>query len=232
MVLDVETSFCAMAVGLADAAPRPDFRRAALQSLVGASMLSFRMEDGAFSDWKLVSLEADLDEAEMIRSIGTRLSELHQTGGRLITFNGSHDLSVLRRRANRHWLFGKIAADAWLDHPTDAHLDMMLLDPATRAGRFPSLVDAAAGYGFDARCTAPEKISAVTVRTTRKSQVDCVATTLLFFHRLADLGGTVEPLARGWLSLAEFLAGSRPPSDHLRQFWRHPFVSTARQFLG
>ncbi len=229
-MLDIETDISDFAVAIVEP-QNPDIRRAALQELVGASILLFQVgPDTTCSDWQLMSVDRELDEAAMLCRLNDVLAPVYASGGTLVTFNGAHDLSVLIRRSSRHWLFDKFRFDQWEPSGSARHLDMMRLDPAGQTGRWPSLVDAAAGYGINAACNAATGKSLLTFKAARKSQVDVVATTLLYFHHAARVAGSIAPLAHGWESLACWLAQTYPRHDHLSNFWQHPFVKSAKRY--
>lgn len=229
-VLDVETSISEMAASLAAPGRQPGIARAALHELVGGSVLTFERDvDGRFGSFSHLRVgEAGEEEVAMLRALDAALRPVHDAGGSLVTFNGAHDMSVLRRRVGRHWLFELLALPDWPSEPAGRHVDLMRLDRGSAGGRWPSLVDAAAGFGFSAVCPRPTARSATVSMAVRKAEVDVAATTLLLFHHLAFEERSLGPLAQGWAALSEWIVRDRRLEDHLRPFARHPFSSLAR----
>lgn len=229
-VVDLETAIGDAAGAIAAPGERAAIGRLALHELVGGSILWFRRDDaGRFGDFGYVRLGGEgEDEPAMLRAANEVLRPIHDAGGFAVTFNGSHDFSVLRRRAGRHWLFSLMDFAEWPSHPGSRHLDMMRLDCAAAAGRWPNLVDAAAGFGIDATCRRITGQSHTVSPAIRKAEVDTSATAILLFFHIAFEERSLAPVARGWSSLAEWIARDRHREDHLRHFARHPFAALAR----
>jgi len=109
---------------------------------------------------------------------------------------------------------------------------MMRADVAGRAGRWPSLVDACAGFGVNAVLRQAGTRSAIVSNALRKAEVDVVATAILLLYSLAFDEEAMDPLVLGWASLATWLVRERRASDHLAQFARHPFADVARELAA
>lgn len=232
-VLDIETAVSVEAAALAAAGERPNVGRAALHEFVAGSVLSFgRAASGEFGDVRQFAVGADGEcEVDMLRRLDVDLVREHARGSVLVTFNGAHDLGLLRRRAARHWLFSGMDFERWPLGGGEGHLDLMRLDPIAESGRWPNLLDALAGYGIGAVCPRLTGSSRTVSPQVRKAEVDTFATALLLFHHLAMREKSIAPVVHGWAALSQWLARARPHEDHLRQFIRHPFARTAHEAL-
>lgn len=233
-VLDVETAVSESAASLAAAGERPGVARVALHELVAGAVLLFeRTSTGGFGGIRLVNAGAEgEDEPGMLTALHRVLDEAHASGAHLVTWNGVHDLTILRRRAGRHWLFDRLCYDEWPAEGGGRHLDLMRLDVLSAGGRWPSLLDAAAGFGVNGVCPRMGRTSAVLSPQVRKAEVDVVTTAIMLFHHLAMEERAVDPLAQGWAALSRWLIAERTLDDHLRQFARHPFARVARDLTA
>lgn len=226
-VLDVEARLSPDAVLRVPRDRRPTIDRVALQEIYACATLVFdQAADGSFSSFKLECSELGQGgEGALLVEIAKRIDEEHRRGSVLATYNGAYDLSVLRRRAGRHWLFDRFQCPAWRTHG-DRHLDLMLIN-SYGGGRFPSLVDACAGFGFDAWPPVPLlKLKGLPVGAD-KCVLDVVATAVLLFHELSFRECSPMPLARGWSSLAKALRPLLTDWPHLAPIIKHPAVREA-----
>lgn len=226
-VLDVEARLSPDAVLRVPRDRRPTIERVGLQEIYACATLVFdQAADGAFSNFELECRElGDGGEAALLMSAAGRIDDEHNRGSVLSTYNGSYDLAALRRRAGRHWLFDRFQCPAWR-MPGDRHLDLMLIN-SYGGGRYPSLVDACAGFGFDAWPPVPLlKLKGPPIGGD-KCVLDVVATAVLLFHELSFREGSPIPLARGWSSLANALRPILIDRPHLAPIVRHPAVKEA-----
>ncbi len=229
-VLDVETAPSPDALRWLPRGDRASIERVALHELTAVATLSFAQAGDEFLDFELASVWAgEGGEADLLQKLAISLKAGYGDGVSLVTFNGGHDLSVLRRRAGRHWLFGAFDLPRWSDG--QGHIDLMHVNRFGGA-RSPSLVDACAGFGFGiappVRCPAGAHVP----DPVRKCELDVAATSLLLFHELSFRAGTPMPLIRGWCALADHLRPQLRARPHLAQLVRHPNVGEARGVMA
>ena len=224
IVLDVETRLSDDAVLRVPRDRRPTIERVALQEIHAAATLVFEQgSDGIFSGFALECVELDQGgEAALLVGLAGRVDGEHGRGTTLVTFNGAHDMSVLRRRAGRHWLFDRFGCEEWRAMG-EGHLDLMLVN-RYGGGRFASLVDVCAGFGFDAWPPGPLLKRHGPPSGGDKCVLDVVATAVLLFHELSYRDGSPMPLARGWTALAAALRPGLAERPHLAPVVRHPAV--------
>lgn len=231
-VLDIETRLGCDAVLRVPRDRRPTIERVALQEVFAAAVLTFKQaEDGMPSGFELECHELDDgDEAGLLIRLAGRVDAEHRAASTLVTYNGVHDLSVLRRRAGRHWLFDRFEVPEWRDG-SDRHLDLMRVN---RYGgdRAPSLVDACAGFGFDAWPPSPLLRTHGAPSGGDKCSLDVVATTLLLFHELSFRERSPLPLMRGWVAMAAALTPMLGERPFLAPILRHPAVKEASALLA
>ena len=217
-MVDVETAPDEALLAFADRSARTESGgRATLHSIVAASTLSFRVDDGGgFRDLELQTFEAARgDEARLVLELDAVLAPIAGGGGVAVTFNGrAHDFPVVARRACAHWLFDAGRYDCWRGR--ERHLDLMVDGAGASPGRWPSLVDACAALGVDAAPPRARPSGASSIGPAGKCQIDVVATYVL----------------AGWDALAGYISKSpRWRLPHLLPFARHPHVATARRLM-
>ena len=220
-VVDIETRLgdeaCALAGGGSFS-----IERAALHEVVAAAVLSAELDaSGRFGGVRLTGVDAGRGEAQLLVELD-RLLMPAADGGVLVTFNGAaHDLPVLRRRADRHWLFDLFSAPGWTRGDNDGHVDL-----AVATGRRGSLIDACAGLGFSA---APWLARAVRTRPdpAGKARVDVAATFMLYAYGLSREMGSAASVASAWLSLSAALRRAYPTDPDLEEFTRNRWVVAA-----
>ncbi len=224
-VLDVETRLSDDAVLRVPRDRRPTIERVALQEVHAAATLVFEQDgEGVFSGFALECEElSEGGEAALLVGLAGRVDCEHARGSTLVTFNGGHDLSVLRRRAGRHWLFDRFGCGRWRE-AGEGHLDLMLAN-RYGGGRFASLVDVCAGFGFDGWPPAPLLKRHGPPSGGDKCVLDVVATAVLLFHELSYRDGSPMPLARGWSALATALRPGLADRPHLAPIVGHPAVN-------
>jgi hypothetical protein len=222
-VLDVETRLSDDAAHRVGRNPPPTVQRVALQEVHTVATLVFdRTEDGGFGGFELACAELGMSgEAGLLIDVATRLDAEHDYGATLVTFNGSHDMSVLRRRAGRHWLFDRFQCSQWRRPGTERHLDMMQLN-GYGGSRYPNLIDACAGFGFDAWPPVPVLKRHGAPSGGDKCVLDVVATAMLLFFELAFREGSPIPVAHGWSGLSEALRPLLHDWPHIAPILNHP----------
>lgn len=233
MVLDVETAPADEAVALADRRRGEIGERSTLHALTAATVLQFKVApDFAFSNFSLCSFDCiECDEGELVLKLDAVLSSAHAAGATLVTFNGAaHDLAMIERRAARHWLFSAGRYSRWRLGAA-SHLDLMRDGVGCSTGRWPSLIDACAAFGV-AAAPVPRIDGEKAIGTRRKSEVDVVATFVLFLYELAARTGDIAPMLRGWDGLARHLSSPLVRAPHLTPFARHPHVTAARRVIA
>lgn len=233
VVLDVETAPADEAVALAERRRGEHGERSTLHALTAATALRFEVApDFTFSDFSLRSFDCiDVDESELVLRLDHALKIDHSAGATLITFNGAaHDLAMIERRAARHWLFSAGRYPRWR-LGGGSHLDLMRDGVGCSTGRWPSLIDACAAFGV-AAAPIPPVATEKAIGTRRKSEVDVVATFILFLYELAARTGDIAPMLHGWDALARHLSSPLVRAPHLTPFARHHHVMTARRVIA
>jgi hypothetical protein len=213
MVLDVETRTDDALLRASGRAGAPRGIPRGLQGITAGAILSFEMDAaGICRNYALSSTSVETGgETRVVRFLQNELTRLHRQGGRLITFNGGHDLSAVRIAALRLREFGNAGATEWLRRPAGRHFDLMHAlaeEPSLR----PRLSDLAVALGL----FSPSDASVGKLRVSReraKCEVDVMLTMGLHLHLLAEGRadqGTFRRSAAGLLEVAERLAVDRP----------------------
>lgn len=223
LVLDVETRIDRASLATSGRSSAPRDMPAPLQVLTAAAMLSFDLDpSGAFSGFRLDSLEAG--ERDVAAMAERALADVHAGGGELVTFNGVHDLGVVRFALLRSRQLGGGGAARWLADGDGRHRDLM--PEASAGGRWPRLVDVAAGLRF-----APLRLLGGPLDGAGKAELDVALTMLLHIHLVAERMGDAKVLARGALTFGRFLAGAAPKRPHLSAILDSPLYANASRTL-
>lgn len=230
LVIDIETRINRLALAASGRRSAPRDMPASLQEITALAMLSFvRDSAGTLSDFKLVSHGASgRGEAAVASAAEVELRRLHTAAGELITFNGNHDLGVLRIAllSGRAFYGGGVAS--WFGAPPTCHRDLML--EISGGGRRSRLADLAARLGFASPAIA------LTAREAggeiAKAELDVCLTTLLYIHLFAERGQTAAATKPALLAFGRFLAKLAPRSPHLAGLLRSPLYAQARQTLS
>lgn len=230
LVLDVETRLDRMALAAAGRRTAPLDMPPALQVVTGVAMLEFDRDDaGSVSDLRLTSHDAeDGREADQVVAVDHELARLHACGGELITFNGVHDLGVLRLALLRGRNIGGGGVLRWLDEPADRHRDLMR--DVARDGRWSRLTDLAASLGF-----APPAVSRTVAEAggeRAKAETDVALTALLAVHLDAERHGDPRTLARALIVIGRFLAARNLSAPHLGDILKSRLFATASRTLA
>lgn len=217
LVLDVETRIDRRALQASGRRAAPRDMPPGLQVIVAAAMLSFELEpDGTCRSFALRSADcANSSERSLVRLLDRELGRLHDDGGVLVTFNGGHDLSMVRLATLRHCEFASRGAARWISDGQSCHDDLMLDLAAAMGGRFASLADISAALGLH----APGELSLgapVVPRAQAKCEMDVIATMALYMHVLSERQGSDVPLRTGIPEIAEMLEARLDRSPQLR----------------
>ncbi|MES2096790.1 MAG: hypothetical protein V4459_08505 [Pseudomonadota bacterium] len=217
LVLDVETRIDRRALRASGRHASPRGMPTGLQVIVAAAMLSFEIgADGICRSFALRSADcAGSGERTLIRLLDRELARLHEHDGALVTFNGSHDLSMVRLATLRHREFASSGAARWIADGQGRHDDLMLQLSGDQASRWASLADLSAALGLH----APGEVvlgAPVTTLEVAKCEFDVVVTMALYMHVLAERQGSDEALRLGIPALAAMVAERLDRSPHLR----------------
>ncbi|RYY26137.1 MAG: hypothetical protein EOP62_11710 [Sphingomonadales bacterium] len=215
LVLDVETRIDRRTLQVSGRRGTPRGMPTGLQVIVAAAMLTFELHpDGACGGFVLRSADcAGSGERTLIRLLDRELARLHDTDGVLVTFNGGHDLSMVRLATLRHREFATGGAARWIADGS-RHEDLMLRLSGEPGGRWASLADLSAALGLH----APGEVmlgAPVTTLEVAKCELDVVATMALYMHLLSERRGNDEALRTGIPGLAAMVAGRLDRSPHL-----------------
>ncbi|WP_380782596.1 hypothetical protein [Sphingomonas sp. R86520] len=229
IVLDIETRMDPLALAASGRRAAPRDLPAPLQFVTALAILAYERDDaGRFHNFKLAGHQTPKGgEASVVSSAERDLARVHASGGELVTFNGNHDLGILRFACLRHRAFVGGGARRWLEEPDGRHHDVML--ELGRDGRWPSLNDVAAGLGFAAGNLARAVHSPAIERD--KAEIDVVRTMLLHIHLEAERRNEPQLLIAGALALGRFVAGRVRSAPHLSSFLDTPFYASASRTL-
>lgn len=180
-----------------------------LQVVTSAAMIRFDLDAaGCFSAFGIEAAEGR--ERDVVALVRRKLSELGD--GNLVTYNGAHDLNVLRFAFLRCRAIADAGVARWFGANAERHRDLM--PEIARDGRWPRLTDVAAGLGF-APATRPTSITLPDLSGRSKAEVDVSLTLLLLIHLEAERRADPAMLNRGALAFGRFLAGLAMRSPHL-----------------
>lgn len=215
LVLDVETRIDRRSLQVSGRRATPRGMPTGLQVIVAAAMLTFDLHaDGSCGGYELRSSEcAGSGERTLVRLLDRELARLHDEGGTLVTFNGGHDLSMVRLAMLRHRAFATDGAARWIADGS-RHEDLMLR-LAGEQGRWASLADLSAALGLH----APGEVvlgAPVTTLEVAKCELDVVATMALHMHLLSERQGADTALRTGIPALAAMVEARLDRSPHLR----------------
>ncbi|ANC86221.1 hypothetical protein AVM11_17695 [Sphingomonas melonis TY] len=180
-----------------------------LQAVTAVAILRFDLDaDGSFSAFGL-NAEAGC-ERDVVALVRRALSDLGE--GELVTYNGAHDLNVLRFAFLRCRVFANGGVTSRLGGNAGRHRDLM--PEIARDGRWPRLADVAAGLGFAP--TSRLQVGPLPDLSGRaKAEVDVALTLLLLMHLEAERRGDPAVLNRGALAFGRYLAGLAMRNPHL-----------------
>lgn len=209
LVLDVETRIDRMALAASGRTKAPRDMPPPLQVVTAVAMLRFDLdEDARFSGF---GLDAEAGrERDVVALVRRGLSELG--GGKLVTYNGAHDLNVLRFAFLRCRAISHGGVTPWLAESGGRHRDLM--PEIARDGRWPRLTDVAAGLGF-APASRLDVGHLPDVSGRAKAEADVALTLLLLIHLEAERRGDPAVLNRGALAFGRYLAGLAMRKPHL-----------------
>lgn len=214
MVLDIETRLGSGALRATRRVAAPRGMPPGLQNVAAVAMLDFAMDEkGVCDGLTLTSIDRTRGgERTIVGTVERRLGELADSGGTLITFNGSHDLGILRLAAARHRLFDRVASMRWLRGIGLLHEDLMLEYESSHRS-WPRLDDLAASFGLTTgREVLPQESALSTERM--KCELDVIFTMALYLHLVSERQGSGEPLRHGVLQLRALMASRMRRAPH------------------
>lgn len=227
MVLDIETRIDVGALQASRRTSPPKGMPPGLQRIAAAAFLDFTIDDdGVCADFELAGRDsASGGELAIVALAERKLASLAEDGGTLVTFNGAHDLGILRMAAIRRRQFAHAAAAGWLRAGGGRHDDLMLeLESGQRV--WPRLDDIAAKLGIVSNCEYTLDVGKSAERM--KCELDVVVTLALYMHLLSERLRSVHPLAKGMAGLTEFVMGRLSRAPHLQAAIRAPSFVAAR----
>lgn len=198
-------------------------------SCISTACMLFATErsDGSWDDFTMLTLSEPSTEFDIMMGLDHGFEALAEKNGAVVTFNGvAHDLSVIRRRAARYWMFGLpgISAASELDH-----LDLMLRHRNFDGSPAPSMRQVCAGLGVS---TVPPTRNVGLDPAVHKCQIDVVATFILSLYEMAIERGDQNVLVGGWTGLSGWLTDSQPRREHLEHFRSHPMLRAMLRMSG
>ncbi len=188
--------------------------RGVRQPIAAAAMIEFEIgQSGLCSALKLHSIDQRMaGEFALIRSVQRKLRDLDLAGGRLVTFGGSHDLSMIRLGALRHRHFIPGGAAAWLHDIRDAHDDVFeMIDPSGNAGA--SVAEFLAG--LCGRRPGAEQVPGPRRRERTTAEFEAVRALTAYLYLLSEQQQAIEPLAVGVAAIADMLWAKASALPHL-----------------
>lgn len=230
LVLDIETKIDRVALGASGRTSAPTNMPPPLQVVTATAMLEFNRDDhGIVSDFRLTSCQVDPSgESGPLVSTEQTLARLHTRKGELITFNGQHDLSILRFALLRARILGGCGVRNWMGATAEAHRDLM--HEVAGRSRWSRLDDVAAGLGFAGPTFLGRKCEAGVARA--KAERDVVLTALLCLHLDAERQGDVARFAQNLLVIGRFLGSRALSVPHLGNLLLSPLYASASNTLA
>ena len=236
-VLDVESVPCVDSLANAPTQARSGHDRPALHRIVAASVLTGWESVGGFHGLDIRTFGEDRQkECEIIGFVDLLLPDPSDPQSRLITFNGAHDLALLRHRAMAGWHFGCRNVAGWCGDPAGVNDDIMLAG-RRHAGPFWSLADICAGLGLPLRQGLPGRTVAKLHAEGRfdaiaeRNRADVIGTFIAYAHGRSFETGEDVFAASAWSEIAELMRGSAQSDPNIAPISRHFMVSVARQRL-
>lgn len=228
MVLDIETRIDAAAVRSSRRRTRPSGMPTGLQTIAAAAMLEFEVDGhGLCSGFTLNAVErAGIGEPALVTSVERRLGTLADADGTLVTFNGAHDLGILRLAAARLHRFERAASAHWIRDRADRHDDVMLEFSAGGRQTWPRLDDLAASFGI---LSGREMVMLTDAPTAArmKCELDVVVTMMLYLHILSERHRSMAPLLHGVTGLAEVMEDRMRTAPHFQAALRAELFTAA-----
>jgi len=238
-VLDVESVPDADALAQAPRHSNGGHARPALHRLVAASVLLCDEGPRGFSALDLRTFaHPDVDELGIIGFVDLLLPDPGLATSRLVTWNGGHDLRLLRHRACSRWMFGARGIAGWSGDPVGRHVDVMEeVAGGDRRGRW-ALADFCAGLGFAIRAGVPGRPVLTLYSSGRHDAVaehnrlDVIGTFLAYAYVRSFETGDERYAATAWNLVAEVLAPIKRVDANVQSLADHHLVSIARQRLS
>lgn len=234
-VLDVESVPDADALANARRHSRGGHARPALHRIVSATVLTCRAGADGFADLDIRTFaHPEFDETAILGCVDLVLPDPTDPNATLVTWNGSHDLRLLRHRACANWMFGLRSVGGWWDDPAGRHDDAMAMTAgADPYGRW-ALADVCAGLGFPIRAGlsgrtvlslhAQERHDGVA----EHNRMDVVGTFLAWAYGLSFATGDERWTASAWVGGADLLAGVAHVDPDVQPLARHHIAAIAR----
>ena len=229
LVLDIETRTDRLLLAASGRRAAPRDMPAALQTVAAAALLAFDVDDfGRYSGFRLSGLHVDqCDEATLVGVCERELCDLFSAGGELVSYNGAHDLAVLRLALLRSLQVGGGGVARWLDDPGGRHADLM--KAVAGAERWPRLADLSSALGFGPGL----RMDGVGIPCERqKAEVDVVRTLLLHMFLEAERMGDPTVITFGAIALGRFVNASARRHPHLRAILKSPLYLAAASALS
>ncbi|TPG15782.1 hypothetical protein EAH87_15055 [Sphingomonas koreensis] len=189
-------------------------RRRVRQPIAAAAMIEFEIDSfGLCSEVNLHSIDTRMaGEFALILSVQRKLSELENAGGRLVTFGGMNDLSLIRLGALRHRHFLSGGAAAWLRDIRDAHDDVFeMIDPSGKAGA--NVADFLPG--LCGRRPAADKLAGPRRRERVMAEFEAIQVLTAYLYLLSEQHQSVRPLAVGVVAISDMIWARSRTLPHL-----------------
>lgn len=227
LVLDIETKIDRLALAASGRGRAARGMPAALQVITALATLSFERDTlGRFRKFRLSGTQAIAEKEAAVIVAEQHLARVYAGGGELITFNGRHDLGVLRFALLRTRYLGGGGVARWIASPEGRHRDLMR--ELSDNDQWPRLGDVAAGLGFAGGST----LSATDEPERCKAELDVVKTMLLLIHLDAESSGKTALLIDGLLTLGRFIAADVGRRPHLGCILHSPLYASANKLLA
>lgn len=187
-----------------------------MQKIRNVSILSARETDqGHWTDLSLSTVR-NADEFDLLMDLDRLLETAGSKNQLICSYNGTgHDLATIRRRASALWMFGLPGLASLTTSP---HVDIFHAHLDSTGGKWPSLREVCASYRIPTDHFSRLDDGNARDSGERKSEVDVVATFILFLFELASARGTDRPLVKGWGALIDYIRAERRDEPHLEQF--------------
>lgn len=236
-VIDVETVPCADALALATRRSRSGHGRVALHRLVSVCALTARETAYGFVDVDVRAFaHPDHREQDMVGFADLLMPEPGALGATLATYNGTHDLAVLRQRACAIWMFDVPRLAAWANGTAGRHVDLMRRHGPSGNSAW-SLADTCSGLGFAIR----RGVSGRSVRNLHAegrhaavrehNMLDVVGTFLLYAYSRSFESGQAGFVTSAWDAIGRITSLVHLVDPDVQSLADHHLVTNARALL-
>ena len=234
-VLDIESVPDRDALAQAPRHSNAGHGRPALHRIVCASVLVCEEGQAGFGPIDLRTFaHPEMDEGAIIGFVDLLLPDPAEPSSRLVTWNGGHDLRVMRHRACSSWMFGLRSLAGWCLDAAGEHVDVM--ERVACGGRRANwaLADVCAGLGFAIRGgLAGRPVLTLHSRgrhdaVAEHNRLDVVGTFLAYAYQRSFETGDDRHACTAWTQVSDVLASIAAVDQNVPSLATHHLAAMAR----